>query len=145
MVSESQLTTMFALPGDSMDAATSTDDGLPVVRCEICRQTARVQVSRPLGDSVCPSCGTLLWVDAWVTSARRHDFTPDVRLRELQATDLSDVLQQMCNALAERFEWDDRLPRRCVRRWLRASRSGRLRLATDWRSRTRGWMTYTAA
>ena len=45
--------------------ATMTDGGSPI-RCEICGVSSVVDVSRPPGDSVCPVCGTFLWVDAIV-------------------------------------------------------------------------------
>jgi acyl carrier protein len=43
-----------------MNVSSRTPEGLPH-RCPVCGEYASVEPSFPAGDSVCPSCGQLLW------------------------------------------------------------------------------------
>jgi PTS system fructose-specific IIA component/PTS system nitrogen regulatory IIA component len=86
-----------------MFSATSTDDGFPV-RCEVCGTSSIVNVSRPPGDSVCPACGTFLWVTALVERTR-DSFVPDVQISRLRATNRGDVLRELSQAIAETLHW----------------------------------------
>lgn len=87
-----------------MSPSTSTDDGFPI-RCEICGATSIVDVSRPPGDSVCPSCGTWLWVHAMAEFTSRNSFVPDLRVSRLEATNRDDALRELSQALAGELNW----------------------------------------
>lgn len=84
---------------------TPTDDGVPI-RCEVCGETSLVNVSRPPGDSVCPTCGTFLWVDAMAELTRQHSFVPGLRLSRLEATNRDDALSEVSQAIAEALDWN---------------------------------------
>jgi acyl carrier protein len=43
-----------------MNVSSRTPEGLPH-RCPVCDKYASVEPSSPAGDSICPSCGQLLW------------------------------------------------------------------------------------
>jgi nitrogen PTS system EIIA component len=81
-----------------------TDGGFPI-RCEICGASSVVDVSRPPGDSVCPVCGTFLWVDALVEIASRNGFVPDVRLSEVLAHTRTEAIYAVVDAIAEELRW----------------------------------------
>lgn len=78
--------------------------GFPI-RCEICGETSIVNVSRPSDDSVCPTCGTLLWVQAMAEITSRNSFVPDLRISRLEATDRDDAVRELAQAFAEEFHW----------------------------------------
>ena len=63
-----------------MTVSSRTPDGLPH-RCPICGKRAALEPSHPGGDSVCPSCGHLLW---WF----RDRFGDDVGLTSSFVEDL---------------------------------------------------------
>ena len=84
--------------------STTTDDGTPI-RCEICGESSLVNVSRPPGDSVCPNCGTFLWVDALVEITQKNSFVPDIRLREIVATVRSEAVREITRRAAAEFDW----------------------------------------
>lgn len=88
-----------------MTPITSTDEGFPI-RCEICGNASIVNVSRPPGDSVCPSCGSLLWVTAITEMTSRHSFVPDLRISQLNSTDRDDALGEMGLAIADHLQWN---------------------------------------
>ena len=87
-----------------MVPSSSTSDGVPV-HCEICGTSSIVDVSRPPGDSVCPSCGTLLWVHAMAELTSRNSFVPDLRLSQLKATNRDDAIRELTQAIAEGLDW----------------------------------------
>lgn len=87
-----------------MVTPSATDDGFPV-RCEICGQSALVNVSRPPGDAVCPFCGSLLWVAAVAEVTSRYDFVPDVRLPCLESRTRDEALGEIASALMAEFAW----------------------------------------
>ncbi len=82
--------------------STTTDDGTPI-RCDLCGALSLVNVSRPPGDSVCPNCGTFLWVDALVEITQQYSFVPDLRLREIVATDQFDAVREITRRAATEF------------------------------------------
>ena len=84
--------------------STTTDDGTPI-RCEICGASSLVNVSRPPGDSVCPNCGTFLWVDALLEITQQNSFVPDLRLREVAATTQSEAVREITGRMASEFNW----------------------------------------
>ena len=84
--------------------STATDDGIPI-RCEICGATSLVNVSRPPGDSVCPKCGVLLWVDAVVEVTRQASFSPDLTLREISPATRSEAIKEITALAADEFHW----------------------------------------
>lgn len=86
--------------------ATMTDGGFPI-RCEICGASSVVDVSRPPGDSVCPVCGTFLWVDALVEITSRNGFVPDVRISQLYAGTREDAIVEVVAAMSEELRWSD--------------------------------------
>lgn len=90
--------------GRSKMTSTTTDDGTPI-RCEICGASSRVNVSRPPGDSVCPTCGAFFWVDAVVEITRQSSFVPDVSLREIASTNRSEAVREIISCAAAEFEW----------------------------------------
>ena len=87
-----------------MSPSSSTDDGFPI-RCEICGATSIVNVSSPPGDSVCPSCGTWLWVHAMAEFTSRNSFVPDLRIGRLEATTREDAIRELAQALAAELNW----------------------------------------
>jgi PTS system fructose-specific IIA component/PTS system nitrogen regulatory IIA component len=87
-----------------MITSTSTDDGFPI-RCEICGTSSIVNVSRPPGDSVCPACGTFLWVAALAEVARLNQFVPDLTLSHLDSTNRDDSIAELAQAIADRQNW----------------------------------------
>ena len=84
--------------------ATMTDGGFPI-RCEICGASSQVDVSRPPGDSVCPVCGTFLWVDALVELTSLNGFVPDVRLSEVLALTRTEAIYGVVDGVAEELGW----------------------------------------
>lgn len=84
--------------------STATDDGTPI-RCKICGASSLVNVSRPPGDSVCPNCGTFLWVDAVVEVTRQSSFVPDMTLREIASTIRSDAVREIISCAAAEYDW----------------------------------------
>lgn len=82
----------------------STDEGFPV-RCEVCGESSIVNVSKPPGDSVCPRCGSFLWVDALAEVTSDFQIVPGIRIRELVAPDRDTVLRAMVEAVAAEFDW----------------------------------------
>ena len=89
---------MGSWPNNPM-TSTTTDDGTPI-RCDICGESSLVDVSRPPGDSVCPKCGTFLWVDALVEVTQQFSFVPDLRLREIAATSRRDAVDEITRRAA---------------------------------------------
>lgn len=87
-----------------MLVSTSTDDGFPI-RCEICGTSSIVNVSRPPGDSVCPACGSFLWVTAVVEITRQNSFVPDLRIARLGSRTRDEVLREISMALSEKLRW----------------------------------------
>ena len=57
--------------GRRMRASSRTPDGLPI-RCSICGAKSTVLVSAPPGDTVCPVCGSHLWVPRRAFLRQRH-------------------------------------------------------------------------
>ncbi len=88
----------------TMISSTSTDDGFPI-QCEICGVSSIVNVSKPPGDSVCPACGSFLWVTALVEVTRQNSFTPDLRLSQLEATNRDDAIREITQAIAKELHW----------------------------------------
>lgn len=84
--------------------STATDDGFPV-QCEICGAQSIVNVSRPPGDSVCPACGSFLWVAALIEVTRHHSFVPDLRVSQLDVTNRDDAICQLSQAIADELNW----------------------------------------
>lgn len=84
--------------------ATMTDDGFPI-HCQICGASSVVDVSRPPGDSVCPVCGTFLWVDALAEIANLDGFVPDVRLSEVLARTRTEAIHTVVDGIAEELGW----------------------------------------
>ncbi len=71
-----------------------TPEGEPV-RCSTCGTTSRVDISRPPGDSVCPSCGAIVWAQGVPSgSANTKDailgFIADLK-RRVAAHDYSEA------------------------------------------------------
>jgi PTS system fructose-specific IIA component/PTS system nitrogen regulatory IIA component len=87
-----------------MLSSTSTDDGFPV-RCEVCGNSSIVNISSPPGDSLCPACGSFLWVTALVEVTRQHSFVPDLQIARLNATNRNDALREISTAIAETLRW----------------------------------------
>lgn len=87
-----------------MISSTSTDDGFPI-RCEISGTTSVVNVSRPPGDSICPACGSFLWVAALVEVTRQNLFVPDVRIPQLNASNRNDAVREVTWAIGEQLNW----------------------------------------
>lgn len=86
--------------------ATMTDGGSPI-RCEICGASSVVDVSRPPGDSVCPVCGSFLWVDAIVEFASEIGFVPDVRISQLCVFSREDAFHWILADLGRECGWSD--------------------------------------
>ena len=84
--------------------STTTDDGYPV-RCDLCGTSSLVNVSRPPGDSVCPACGTFLWVSAVVAEMQQHSFVPDVRIAQLVAQDRQAAFLELTEIIGKSCEW----------------------------------------
>ncbi len=89
-----------------MITSTSTDGGFPV-RCQVCAKKSIVQVSRPPGDSVCPYCGTFLWVYAIVESFQQSEFIPNLSIPELHASDRREALASLAVAIGNHLNWTD--------------------------------------
>ena len=87
-----------------MTISSPTDDGFPV-RCDVCGGASLVNVSRPPGDSVCPTCGSFLWVDAFAEITSRYQFVPDVRLPKVSPGSNTFVIEQVVDALAAPLGW----------------------------------------
>ena len=87
-----------------MTASTSTDDGFPI-QCEICGTSSVVNVSRPPGDSVCPACGSFLWVKALVEVTRQYEFVPDLTVPQLHSTNRDDAISELSLAIAQNQGW----------------------------------------
>lgn len=87
-----------------MHSSTSTDDGFPI-RCQICGSTSIVNVSKPPGDSVCPACGSFLWLEALVEVTRLNSFVPDLCISQLDAGDRDDAIRELTRLLAEKLCW----------------------------------------
>jgi len=87
-----------------MNSSTSTDDGFPV-RCEICGTSSTVNVSRPPGDSVCPACGSFLWVTALVETTRQNSFVPDLQIPRLDASNRDDAIHELSKAISKELCW----------------------------------------
>lgn len=87
-----------------MTPSALADDGFPI-RCEVCGTSSNVSVSRPPGDSVCPACGSLLWVTALTEVTRRHSFVPDLRIPRLEATNRDEALREISNLISEELRW----------------------------------------
>jgi mannitol/fructose-specific phosphotransferase system IIA component (Ntr-type) len=66
-----------------------------------------VNVSRPPGDLVCPSCGASLWVPALVEVTRRHSFVPDLRIAALQAHSCEEAFRELAQAIAQDQQWTE--------------------------------------
>lgn len=77
-----------------MTIATRTDDGFPI-RCGICGKSSIVNVSRPPGDAVCPSCGSFLWVDSVIEFTRQNSFVPDFQISNLPAPNRNDAIHRL--------------------------------------------------
>ena len=87
-----------------MITSSSTDEGFPI-RCDICGTSSIVHVSRPPGDSVCPNCGSFLWVNAVIEVTSRHQFVPDIRLKLTDAPDRNAAIRQIVDAMAAERDW----------------------------------------
>lgn len=85
-------------------AATSTDEGFPI-RCEVCGGSAIVDVSCPPGDSVCPTCGSFLWVSALVEMTSVSAFVPDLRIASLEATNRDDAFRETAKFVGDDLGW----------------------------------------
>lgn len=83
---------------------TSTGEGFPI-QCEICGSDAVVDVSRPPGDSVCPVCGSFLWVPEG--DQRRPEDEPVAidHVVQLSASDRDEALQKLSACLARSQHW----------------------------------------
>ena len=88
-----------------MNISSYTDDGFPI-RCDVCGQSAIVNVSRPPGDSLCPSCGCFLWVQAISEITSEQQFIPDIRIAELNSRDKPSAIREMADAVAIEFGWN---------------------------------------
>ena len=88
-----------------MNVTSTTDDGFPI-QCEICGQSSIVNVSRPPGDSVCPCCGSFLWVQAISEIRSQQQLIPDIRIRELTARDKPSAIQEMVDAVSRELGWN---------------------------------------
>jgi PTS system fructose-specific IIA component/PTS system nitrogen regulatory IIA component len=86
--------------------SSSTDDGLPV-RCDVCGASSLVYVSRPPGDSVCPICGSFLWINAVVEITSRYLFIPDLHISAIVAESRDEVIQQIVDAIASERSWTE--------------------------------------
>lgn len=90
-----------------MIASAPTDEGFPV-RCELCGKNSSVDVSRPPGDSVCPHCGSLLWVMAVAELTGEYGFSPDAVINELVGTTQQSVFREMAEVFSSRFEIEEK-------------------------------------
>lgn len=88
-----------------MNVSSNTDDGFPI-RCEVCGHSSIVNVSRPPGDSVCPSCGCFLWVQAISEVTRQNKFIPDIRIHQLNARNKPNTTREMVDAVAVKLGWN---------------------------------------
>lgn len=86
-----------------MTISSRTPEGLPH-RCPVCDKYASVEPSYPAGDSICPSCGELLW---WF----RDRFGASVALESLLTDDLgADSLELVELAMELEEEYGIRIP-----------------------------------
>ena len=86
--------------------STTTDDGFPV-RCEICGNSSIVNVSRPPGDSVCPYCGSFLWVAAIVEITQQNSFVPDLTIPTIEASSRNNAIELLVNVIANSLDWSE--------------------------------------
>ncbi len=84
--------------------STATNDGFPV-RCDLCGTSSIVNLSNPPGDSVCPACGTFLWVTALVEITRQNAFEPNLVIPRLRATTRDDAIGELTQAIAGELDW----------------------------------------
>ncbi len=84
--------------------STTTDDGTPI-RCEVCGALSLVNVTRPPGDSVCPGCGSFLWVDALVEVTRERSFMPDIGMPQLVAKVRFDAICEITAFVGSKLNW----------------------------------------
>jgi mannitol/fructose-specific phosphotransferase system IIA component (Ntr-type) len=87
-----------------MVCSSSTDDGLPI-KCDICGQSSHVNLSNPPGDSICPCCGSFLWVSAFVERTRECSFVPDLQIAQLKSTTRNESLVEIANQMGARLQW----------------------------------------
>ena len=86
-----------------MTISTRTPEGLPH-RCPVCGKYASVEPSYPAGDSICPSCGELLW---WF----RDRLGADLKLEDFFVADLgADSLEVVELVMELEEEYDIRIP-----------------------------------
>lgn len=90
--------------GYVMNTPTSTDDGFPV-RCDVCGTSSLVNISRPPGDAVCPSCGSFLWVTANIERTKLSSFEPDLRVDLPSVLSREDARRKVSRAVAEAWDW----------------------------------------
>lgn len=90
--------------GSAMNVCTSTDEGFPI-KCEICGASSLVNVSRPPGDSVCPACGSFLWVAALADLTCQSSFVPDLRIPSLDSANRDDAIRETTQAIATHSCW----------------------------------------
>jgi acyl carrier protein len=79
-----------------MNVSSRTPEGLPH-RCPVCGKYASVEPSFPAGDSICPSCGQLLWWfrDRYGASTELHSsFTVDLGADSLELVELVMELEE---------------------------------------------------
>jgi mannitol/fructose-specific phosphotransferase system IIA component (Ntr-type) len=88
-----------------MTVSSSTDDGIPI-RCDFCGALSFVNVSRPPGDSVCPACGTFLWVNAVVAVSEEHEFVPNFRFSKIAAKTRFDAIHEITHLVGTELEWN---------------------------------------
>ena len=88
-----------------MTVSSRTPEGDPH-RCAICGGVVVTESSEPLGDSVCPRCGTLFLPFQKVFSEQlgidRYRITPETSLKELGADSLDTV--ELVMELEEEFD-----------------------------------------
>lgn len=89
-----------------MICSSSTDDGFPI-ECHVCGHSSNVNLSNPPSDSVCPHCGSFLWVAAFVERTRECSFIPDLQIASLQSTTRNEAIAEISNQVGQQCGWSN--------------------------------------
>jgi acyl carrier protein len=81
-----------------MTISSRTPEGVPH-RCPVCGKVAALEPSYPGGDSICPTCGQLLW---WFRDRLGQNIELQTRFRSGWLADSLDVVELMME-LEEQF------------------------------------------
>jgi acyl carrier protein len=80
-----------------MYVSSRTPEGLPH-RCPVCGKVEALEPSQPGGDSVCPSCGHLLW---WFRNRLGAEVRPNTSFIEDVDADSLDIVELVTEMEAE--------------------------------------------